>query len=386
MKSDTPAILGGTPLGPVEDYPWPPATDAIREAIERVYKSGDWGRYHGNECQGLKNELCEYLGLEHVELCCSGTAAVELALRGAKVGEGDEVILSAYDFKGNFTDVLAVGGTPVLVDPSAGNWNLDPARLVEAVSDKTTAILVSHLHGGIVPMKAVMDFADEHSLVVIEDAAQMPGAVVSGRQAGTWGHVGVFSFGGSKLLSAGRGGTVFTNDSGIAQRIHLHCHRGNHAYPLSELQAAVVRPQLSALDSMNEVRAKTVEALSDRVSDFDGLSIFENQVSDISPGYYKVGFKFRGEHLVGLSRQQFSDAMRSEGVALSPGFRSLHRIHSKRRFRAVGELSNADEADDQVMVLSHPGLLAGNTFVDHFIRALARVQENAARIRAESGN
>jgi dTDP-4-amino-4,6-dideoxygalactose transaminase len=166
----------------------------------------------------------------------------------------------------------------------------------------------------------------------------------------------------------------------------LHCHRGNHAYPLSELQAAVVRPQLSALDSMNEVRAKTVEALSDRVSDFDGLSIFENQVSDISPGYYKVGFKFRGEHLVGLSRQQFSDAMRSEGVALSPGFRSLHRIHSKRRFRAVGELSNADEADDQVMVLSHPGLLAGNTFVDHFIRALARVQENAARIRAESGN
>ncbi|MDA0837424.1 MAG: aminotransferase class V-fold PLP-dependent enzyme [Planctomycetota bacterium] len=386
MSNDIPAILGGEPIGSLDDFPWPPASDAIREALDRVYRSGDWGRYHGAECDALESELQEYLGCQYVELCCSGTAAVELALRGVKVGQGDEVILSAYDFKGNFADVLAVGGTPVLVDPLAANWNFDPKRLEDAVSDKTKAILVSHLHGGIVPMQQVMDFAVTHGLKVVEDAAQTPGARISGRQAGTWGHVGVYSFGGSKLLSAGRGGAVFTNDGPIAQRIRLHCQRGNHAYPLSELQSAVVRPQLAVLDGMNEIRAKIVKALLLHISEADGLSILKNEASDSSPGYYKVGFKFCVEAFCGLDRDQFSEAMRAEGIALSPGFRSLHRIHSTKRFRAVGELKNADEADERMIVLSHPGLLAGIVFVEHFLRAFERIKGEAERIRSGLGS
>ena len=98
-----------------------------------------------------------------------------------------------------------LGAIPVLVDVDPHSWNLDPERVASACRPATKAVIASHLHGGVVPMRDVMAFAREHGLQVIEDAAQMPGAVIQGRKAGTWGDVGVLSFGGSKLLTAGPG-------------------------------------------------------------------------------------------------------------------------------------------------------------------------------------
>ncbi len=97
-------------------------------------------------------------------------------------------------------------------------------------------------------MSRVVNIAHEHGLAVIEDACQMPGALIEGRKAGTWGDIGVISFGGSKLLSAGRGGALLTSSPEIKQRVQIYCQRGNHAYPLSELQATVLLPQLERLD------------------------------------------------------------------------------------------------------------------------------------------
>src|SRR5207249_1402140 len=108
----------------------------------------------------------------------SGTLAVEMALRALKIGAGDEVILSAYDYPGNFLTVHAVGARPALVDVEPCNWNLDPSLLQGATTPATRAILVSHLHGGMVPMREVRSFADAHGLQLVEDAAQAPGAMV----------------------------------------------------------------------------------------------------------------------------------------------------------------------------------------------------------------
>src|SRR5947207_4510999 len=142
-------------------------------------------------------------------------------------------------------DLPAVlGGPPVLVDVHPDNWNLDPARLEAACGPATRAVIVSHLHGGLVPMREVMAFAAARQITVIEDAAQCPGAMVQGRRAGTWGDAGVLSFGGSKLLTAGRGGAILTAKHTIAQRARIWQMRGNLVAPLSELQAAVLRPQL----------------------------------------------------------------------------------------------------------------------------------------------
>src|SRR5262249_38185003 len=149
----------------------------------------------------------------------------------------------AYDYPGNFLSVHNVGAQPVLVDVASQNWNLDLQSLEAAIGPSTKVILASHLHGGVVAMAEVMEIARRRGLAVIEDAAQMPGAMVQGRKAGTWGDVGILSFGGSKLLTAGRGGAILTPHAQMQQRAKLVQHRGNWVCPMSELQAAVLLPQ-----------------------------------------------------------------------------------------------------------------------------------------------
>src|SRR5262249_13838403 len=149
-------------------------------------------------------------------------------------------------------------------DVAPGNWNLDVTRLSEAISDRTKAVIVSHLHGGLVPMREVMAVCAARGVVVVEDAAQCPGATVQGRPAGAWGDVGVVSFGGSKLLSAGRGGALLTRRADVAQRARLVLGRGNNLVaPLSELQAAVLLPQLGMLSARHERRAASVRRLGE---------------------------------------------------------------------------------------------------------------------------
>ncbi|HZH31807.1 MAG TPA: aminotransferase class V-fold PLP-dependent enzyme [Pyrinomonadaceae bacterium] len=352
-----PAILGGEPVRAGGLPAWPPAWEEVSLALRRSLEDGTWGQYHGPNTRLLEERLTDYHRVEFVELCCSGTFAIELALRALNVGAGDEVILAGYDFIGNFNDVVAVGARPVLIDVDSRNWNLAPELIAGAVSPNTRAVIVSHLHGGVVPMKALMDVAREHGLYVIEDACQMPGALLDGRKAGTWGDVGVISFGGSKLLSAGRGGALLTSSPEIKQRVRLHCNRGNHAYPLSELQATVLLPQLERLDERNERRAVAVRRLLSEWDDMSGLRPLSNRDAASSPGYYKLGFRYDARAFGGLSREKFVLAARAEGVEFNVGFRAFHRCRSSRRFRQAGDLASSADADAKMLVLHHPVLL-----------------------------
>src|SRR5262249_55040345 len=142
--------------------------------------------------------------------CASGTLAVELALRALRVGPGDEVVLAGYDYGGNFLSVHAVGAVPVLADVEPGGARLDARRGGEALGPATRAVIASQLHGGLADMAALAEACAARGVAVVEDAAQGPGATVQGRPAGAWGDLGVFSFGGSKLLAAGRGGALVT--------------------------------------------------------------------------------------------------------------------------------------------------------------------------------
>lgn len=389
--SDLPAILGGSPIRPEGPPDWPGDWPEVAEALNACVKDGSWGKYHGANCEALTEQLNRFHGVAESILCASGTVAVELALRGVRVEPGDEVILAAYDFKANFQNVLTVGATPVLVDIDPASWQLDDSQLENAVSEKTKAIIVSHLHGGCVPMQPVMELADRHGVSVIEDACQATGAVLDGCRAGAAGHVGVLSFGGSKLMTSGRGGAVMTNRPEIAQRIRLFTQRGNEAYPLSEMQAAVLRPQLDRLDERNVVRWDSVRRLSEKLGQLtsaDGEPILRPLVDGCMfadkdrPAFFKVGLQFDLAGKTGLTRDSFALAMRAENVAIDPGFRSLHRIHSKRRFRAVGELPNANLCDEHVLILHHPVLLEGDEATQQICDSAARICRHAAEVAA----
>src|SRR5579875_1703156 len=374
MKADSawPAILGGEAIRPQGPPAWPLADDSILQAMQSAYSDGSWGRYQGGHVARLEQCLACMHQVEHVLTCGSGTFAVELALRALKIGPGHEVIMAAYDYVGNFLSIHAVGARPVLVDVDAENWNFAPESLTAAISPATRAVLVSHLHGGLVPMREVVAVAAQHRIAVIEDAAQAPGAWVQGRPAGTWGDVGILSFGGSKLLTAGRGGALLTRQADVAQRARLWLQRGNHLCPLSELQAAVLLPQLDRLKERNAQRRRAVQFLQEQLRDLPGLQPFRNRpLQDNEPVYYKLGFQFDADQF-GLDRARFVAALRAEGIAIDEGFRALHVGRSPKRWRSMGPLPQAERAHAAAVVLHHPILLGSDEDLMQVVQAMKK--------------
>jgi dTDP-4-amino-4,6-dideoxygalactose transaminase len=374
--SSTLALLGGIPVRPAGPPGWPIADADVLQALEAAYRDGSWGKYLGPHVERLEARLAADHQCEFALSCASGTFAVELALRGLQIGPGDEVLLAAYDYPGNFLSIHAVGARPVLLDIHADDWNLDPGGIGSAVSPASRALIVSHLHGGLVPMKEVMTQAAVHGLRVIEDAAQAPGALVQGRRAGTWGDAGILSFGGSKLLSAGRGGALLTRHADIHQRARTWMHRGNLLAPLSELQAAVLLPQLAKLEARNRQRTAAVEQLDGLLRGVPGLRPFGKRCPDSSAVYYKLGFQLDAAAF-GMARDRFVAALRAEGMAFDEGFRAAHVGRSARRFLAAGALTEATRAHAGCVILHHPVLLGTHQDIEEVARALHKVYANA---------
>ena len=367
-------MLGGSPVRPDGPPAWPRADSDVQAALAELAASSAWGLYHGEQVPGLEAELAAFHGVPHAIACASGTVAVEAALRALQVGPGDEVLMAAYDYEPNFLSIHALGAFPVLVDVAPGNWNLDPAALEDAHSPRTKAILCSHLHGGIVPMREVMAFAARRNLKVVEDAAQAARAIVQGQPAGTWGDIGTLSFGGSKLLTAGRGGALLIRDRANFQRAKLVLNRGIQPWaPLSELQAAVLRPQLRKLPECTRRRAENAARLKAAIAAVaPGLVPLENVVGDSEPAYYKLGFRYDAAAF-GLPRETFVRAMRGEGIAFDAGFTGLHVGRSPSRLRVGSDLKNATAAHDGCVTLHHSMLLGSADEIQQVADAAAKI-------------
>ncbi len=363
------AINGGVATLPEGPPRWPSDDPEVLAALEASYRDGSWGRYDGPHAAALVAVMRDLLGIEQVSLCCSGTVAVELALRGLAVAAGDEVILAGYDFPGNFRAITAIGALPVLVDVVAGGVTIDVDQLDAAVSDKTRAIVVSHLHGQIAPMERIVAWAHERNLGVVEDACQVPGGSLAGKPLGTWGDAGTFSFGGSKLLTAGRGGAVVTRSAEIQQRIKIHCQQGNHAYPLSELQAAVLVPQWRKLAARHEQRRHGVTQL---VQSMHAIRALMSHDLQHDPAYYKLALWHDPAVFAKRSRDGFVAAVEAEGVAIGAGFRGF-AARGASRCRKVGELSNSRAAAERLMLVHHPVFLEPAETIERVANAIDKV-------------
>jgi perosamine synthetase len=371
VEANRPAIVGGLPVFPEGPPPWPFAEEDILRVFRAVWADGSWGRYHGGHVTALEQDLARRFETPHVVAVCSGTVAVELALRGLRVGPGDEVILAGYDFPGNFRAIEAVGALAVLTDIVPRTWAPDTQLLEAAYGPKVRAAVVSHLHGGLARMDEICRWAAARGVRVVEDACQAPGATVQGRPAGSWGDVGILSFGGSKLLTAGRGGAVLTHDAQLRQRIQVYAQRGNEAFPLSEMQAAVLLPQLEKLPMRNTARREVVLRLVDRLSGIRGLTpvMIDTDLGDAS--YYKVAWLYDPDAFGGRSRHEFLAAVQAEGVAMGEGFRGFVR-RSNRRCRMAGTLEASRAASERTVLLHHPVLLQGTDAADRVAWAIEK--------------
>lgn len=365
---------------------WPPDDPEIRESVRAALDDGSWGRYDGPNGERLAAELARRFAVPHVYLCGSGTFAVELALRALRVTEG-EVVLAGYDYPGNFRAIEAVGARPVLVDLGAG-WTPDAASIEPALGPDTRAIVVSHLHGCLAPMPGICQLAAARGVPVVEDTCQAPGARVGGRPAGAWGDVATLSFGGSKLLTAGRGGAVLLSRPEQLQRVKVHCERGNQAYPLSELQAAALLPQLDALERRHARRLRAVRRLLARLPrefvescSAAGLAAEDAGAPDMpdspdmldaldSPAFYKLAWLVGGESAGDEERQQRIGRLRAAGAPVGEGFRGFLR-RTSGRCRQATTLGRCRAAAERTLLLDQSALLGDDAYLDALAALLA---------------
>jgi dTDP-4-amino-4,6-dideoxygalactose transaminase len=231
------------------------------------------GRFVGGpEVTEFETAFANYCEVGHCAGVGNGTDALELALMGLGIGEGDEVIVPANTFVATAEAVRNVGATPRFVDVLPDTLLLDPEATEAALGPRTAAIIVVHLFGQMADVVALSAIAERHGLPLIEDAAQAHGAAYAGRKAGSWGAVGAFSFYPGKNLGAlGDGGAVVSDDAELIARIrrladhgrsdedrHAHVAVGRNSR-LDTLQAAILSAKLPGLDEANKSRVAVVE-------------------------------------------------------------------------------------------------------------------------------
>jgi dTDP-4-amino-4,6-dideoxygalactose transaminase len=258
-----------------------PIRDELLAAMTRV---ADSQRFIGGaEVEGFEREAAVSLGVAHAIGVSSGTDAILAALMALGIGPGDEVITPAFSFFATAGCVVRAGATPRFVDIDPVTLDVDPAAVEAALTPRTKAIIPVHLYGQCADMDPILDLARRHGIAVIEDAAQAIGATYKGRQAGSLGAAGCFSFFPSKNLGAfGDAGMVTTNDAALADEVRLlrnhgaerkyfHTRIGGN-FRLDALQAAVLRVKLPHLDGWTEARRRNADRY-DRMFGERGVAI-----------------------------------------------------------------------------------------------------------------
>jgi dTDP-4-amino-4,6-dideoxygalactose transaminase len=252
---------------------------ALIDAATRVIDSGWY--VLGHEVKAFEQEFANYCGTQHCVGMANGLDALVLTLRAwkelGKLKDGDEVIVPANTYIASVLAITENRLKPVLVEPDAQSYNLCPQKVRLAITPKTKAIVAVHLYGQLAPMKAIMDLADEHKLLVLEDSAQAHGATVDGKRAGNWGHASGFSFYPGKNLGAlGDAGAMTTNDAELAQTVRALGNYGSHKKyenlyqglnsRLDEMQAALLRVKLKHLDADTLVRQQIAVAYAQGIT------------------------------------------------------------------------------------------------------------------------
>lgn len=242
--------------------------DTVNDSIQEVLNTSSY--INGPLVHQFQADLEKYLDVKHVIPCANGTDALQIAMMGLGLEQGDEVITVDFTFAATVEVIALLKLTPVLVDVDADTFNIDLEALKKAITPKTKAIVPVHLFGQVANMEAVMEIAKQHNLFVIEDNAQAIGADYTfkngtKKKAGTIGNVGTTSFFPSKNLGCyGDGGAIFTNDDALAHTLRGIVNHGMYTRyyhdvvgvnsRLDSIQAGVLKAKLPLLDSFCEAR------------------------------------------------------------------------------------------------------------------------------------
>lgn len=331
------AALGGTPIR-TEPYPqWPVFDDRDVEAVTRTVRSGRWGGFPfpGPNTAAFAEKFEAMQGGGHAIPMANGTLTMEVALRAAGIGWGDEVIVPAYTFQATAAAPMAAGAIPVIVDISPETYCTDPASVEATITEKTRAIIVVHLAAQMTDMDAILAIAEKHNLVVIEDCAHAHGAQWRNMGAGTISDFGSFSLQSAKSLTTGEGGVLLCKDPKMAERAAsiIDCGRPKDAagveytmgvnYRWSELHAALGLVALERFPEQFEARAAMADYLEESLSEVPGVHLLKRDLRHTRRSLYRYVFKMDPE-VFGIRHDVFCQALNAEGIPVDTGYPAMN--------------------------------------------------------------
>jgi dTDP-4-amino-4,6-dideoxygalactose transaminase len=370
---------------------WPPQVKEIEEAFFEIYSSGEWWKYTGERVKKLESEFAKYHDCLFGVSTCNGSVAIDIALKALNIKSGDEVILPAYDFYSLPKSVLNVGATPVFADVSSNNFTIDKDEVKKKINPKTKAIIAVHISGSVAELDALGDIARDKNIYLIEDCAQAHGAIYDGKKVGSWGDLGIFSFGGVKLMTCGQGGMVTTSNEDLYRRCYAITNRGHLAdgsinpygiigenFQLSELQAAILLPQLNLLDAYNQKRGEAVKFLDQELSKINGIQTFSQFLKTGRKAFMTYSFCYRQKHSPYMPKSKFIQTLRSESIPVLGGYTTM--ITEPRLQRAFAnyrdDFPNSKRGEEEIIAIHHPFLLEEQHVLSSLVEKIKALLSN----------
>jgi dTDP-4-amino-4,6-dideoxygalactose transaminase len=385
--------------------PWPSFTIEEADAVRELILSNRVNYWTGEFARMFELEFAAWTGVPHSIALTNGTLALELALIGLGIGEGDEVIVTPRTFIASVSSVVSVGAIPVFadVDPESGNINAN--TIANVVTDKTRAIIPVHLGGWPCDMDGIMALAQAQNLLVIEDCAQAHGAKVGKRMVGSIGHAGAWSFCQDKIMTTGgEGGMVTTDNEKLWKKMWSYKDHGKNwdavynkdhqpgfrwlhesfgtNWRMLEVQAAIGRIQLKRMDDWSTLRKRNARALQKTMQAFPGAVRVAEPDIGFTHAYYRQYGYVKPD---GLKSGWTRDRILEDIVALGfPAFQgSCSEVYLEKAFDGSGwrpeqRLPVARElGETSVMFLTHPTITESE--LGRYCKAISDVFKRASK-------
>jgi len=412
------AINGGNKVRTREFFPWPYYDQRDLKYVEEVIRSRAWfagmrGADPGTKTAEFEKKFAQYHDASYGVACANGSVAIEIALRAAGVGVGDEVIVPALTFIATVSAVLAVNAIPVLVDTIYDTQCVNPDEIEKAITDRTKAIIPVHYGGFVCDMDRIIEIAQRHKLIVIADAAHAHGAIYKGKKLGSICDAATFSFQASKTMTAGEGGIIVTNNSELAEKCIQYRSCGRHEgeswyihyvfpmnYRITELQSAVLLAQLERLDEQLKRKNENAHYLAKKFRDIDGIGPVPGDGNTDVNGYYLYLLQYDKEEFAGVSRNNFVEALNAEGIPCHIGY--PWPLSKNPIFQQVGEgpkgcpftcpyygkrisikdkkFPVTEKICDETVVIPHQVLLSPAPDMDDIVAAIVKIKENISEL------
>jgi dTDP-4-amino-4,6-dideoxygalactose transaminase len=400
------ALLGGEKAKSKPFPIWPHYDEAEERALKQVLESRIWWRTPGTKTLEFEQAFAKFHGARHGIAVTNGTAALEVTMAGLGIGAGDEVILPDFTFVATASAVLFANAFPVLVDVDPETYCINPDLVEEAITPKTKAVIAVHMGGHPADLDRLKKITDRRKLALIEDSSHAHASEWKGKRIGTFGVAGTFSFQSSKLMTAGEGGIIVSNDEKFerqARSVHdcgrmpgewfySHFIYGSN-YRLSEWQGAVLQAQLGRLDEQTMVRHRNARLLDRLLGTIPGIRPQKLDDRCTRNGQYAYIFHVNKKEFAGIATDRFIAAMNAEGIPNQASYPPLHQLHMFRngeyRKRLCGKQAKqrhaflkrrfpaTQRAAWETVWIPQPALLGDEEDVEEIAASLSKIQKHA---------